>query len=139
MRGFMNSTRMIAPQNDYIPGVCNIGRAEIKMRRALGWLGLIATVLLWALFIAMKTPAPWRLTLFVPAFLAAMGYLQAAWHFCAKFGLGGVFNFGPNVGRTDTIQQAEYRKQDRRTALRIVGLATLTATLVAVVAYLVLV
>jgi hypothetical protein len=130
----MNSTRMIPPQNDYIPGVCNIGKAEIKMRRALGWLGLIATVLLWALFIAMKTPAPWRLTLFVPAFLAAMGYLQAAWHFCAKFGLGGVFNFGPSIGRTDTVEQAEYRKQDRRTALQIVGVAALFGAVVAAVA-----
>ena len=105
------------------------------MRRALSWLGLIATVLLWALFIALNVSAPWRLTLFVTAFLAAMGYLQAAWHFCAKFGLGGVFNFGPNVGRTDTVEQAEYRKQDRRTALLIVGLAALVGAVIAVVAF----
>ena len=77
----------------------------------------------------------WRLLLFFPASLAAVGFLQAAWHFCAKFGLNGVFNFGPNVGRTDTVEQAEFRRQDRRTALKIIALSALAGHIVAAVAY----
>jgi hypothetical protein len=120
----------------YIPGVCNIGPTEIKMRRAVGWTGLTVCVVLWTALVVFKVAAPWRLVLFLPAFVAAIGFLQAAWHFCAKFGLGGVFNFGPNVGRTDTLEQAEFRNQDRRKALRIIGLSLLVAFTVAAAGYL---
>jgi Na+/melibiose symporter-like transporter len=59
------------------------------------------------------------LLLFFPAAIGATGFLQAALHFCAGFGMQGVFNFGPQVGKTDTVEQAEFRLKDRRTALRI--------------------
>jgi hypothetical protein len=83
----------------------------------------------------LGVPAAWHLTLFLPASVAAIGFLQAAWHFCAKFGLGGVFNFGLHVGRTDTVEQAEFRKQDRRTALRIIGLSAVIGIAAAAAAY----
>jgi hypothetical protein len=121
--------------NDYVPGVCNIGPAEVRLRKLFGSIGLILTFVTWAAFVLLHVPAVWRLTLFFPAMFAAVGYLQAAWHFCAKFGLGGVFNFGPHVGKTDSIEQAEYRRQDRRTALQIIGLSLLVATIVAAAAY----
>jgi len=104
---------------EYIPGVCNIGPAEIRMRRQSGWLGVGATILLWIVFWFLHVPAAWRLLLFFPAMLGAVGFLQAALHFCAAFGLGGVFNFGSEVGKTDTVEQAEYRRKDRQMALLI--------------------
>jgi hypothetical protein len=109
----------MAVKAEYVPGVCNIGQAEIRKRRQGGWAGLGATVLLWVLFIIFRVPAPWRLLLFFPAAIGATGFLQAALHFCAGFGMQGVFNFGPQVGKTDTVEQAEFRLKDRRTALRI--------------------
>jgi hypothetical protein len=105
----------------YVPGVCNIGKAEIRKRMQAGWLGLGTTVLLWALFFAFKVPAPWRLSLFFPAALGATGFLQAGMHFCAGFGMRGVFNFRSEVGVTDTVEQAEFRLKDRRKA-RMIGL-----------------
>jgi len=96
----------------YIPGVCNIGRAEIRRRRQSGWFGLGLTVVLWALFVLLGVAAPWRLVLFLPAAVGAAGFLQAALHFCAAFGMRGVFNFGPAVGTTDTVEQAEFRRKD---------------------------
>ncbi|MBN2086664.1 MAG: hypothetical protein JW748_15730 [Anaerolineales bacterium] len=122
----------MAKNSEYIPGVCNIGPAEIRMRRTSGWIGLAAVILLWAAFCCFRVPAAWRLLLFFPAAMSAVGFLQAAMHFCAAFGIGGVFNFGPNVGKTDTIEQAEYRRQDRRKALQIVlysGLIGIAAAL----------
>lgn len=119
----------------YIPGACNIGQAEIKLRKLFGWLGLVFCVLLWGGFILYDVSRYYRLFLFLPAMLAASGFLQAAWHFCAKFGFGGVFNFGPHVGKTDTVEQALYRRQDRKTALQIIGLAALAGAIVAVAGY----
>jgi hypothetical protein len=121
--------------SEYIPGVCNIGRSEIRLRKVFGWLGLIATLGIWIALVARGVDARWRLLLFIPAMLSAIGFLQAWWHFCAKFGLGGVFNFGANIGKTDTVEQAEYRRQDRITALKIIGLSALVGVIVAVTAY----
>lgn len=121
--------------SEYIPGVCNIGRSEIKLRKVFGWLGLIATLGVWFAFVAQDVDRRWLLALFFPAMLSAIGFLQAWWHFCAKFGLGGVFNFGAEVGKTDTVEQAEYRRKDRITALKIIGLSALVGAIVAIAAY----
>jgi len=125
----------MATRAEYIPGVCNIGAAEISRRRQSGWFGLGATVLLWVLFFLLRVPAPWRLFLFLPAALGAAGFLQAAFHFCAAFGMRGVFNFGAEVGKTDTVEQAEFRRRDVRKA-RLIGLYSfLVGAAVAVVGY----
>src|SRR5262245_1743821 len=122
---------MVNEKHQYVPGVCNIGKAEITRRKVIGWVALAATLALWGALIIFQVPPTWRLVLFVPAMIAAIGFLQAAWHFCAKFGLNGVFNFGSNVGQTDTVEQAEYRRKDRRTALQIIGLSVLVGAIVA--------
>jgi hypothetical protein len=110
---------LMAIKTEYIPGVCNIGPAEIGMRKRVGWLGLGLTILLWGIFLVLRVPAPWRLALFFPAALGASGFLQAAMHFCAGFGSRGLFNFGAEVGKTESVEQADFRRQDRRKARQI--------------------
>jgi hypothetical protein len=124
-------------KNEYIPGVCNIGPAERRARKMGGWLGLGATIVLWGIFIAARTPQIWRLFIFLPASMAATGFLQSAMHFCAGFGMKGVFNFGPEVGKTDTVEQAEFRKKDRAKALFIIFLSMAIGAVVAVAAVLI--
>jgi hypothetical protein len=126
----------MAASTEYIPGVCNIGRAEVRQRKVIGWIGLAATVVAWIACVVLKVSPLWRLALFIPASTAATGFLQAAWHFCATFGVLGVSNLGPNVGRTDTVEQAEFRRQDRRTALKIIALSLVAGIAVAAAAYL---
>ncbi len=118
----------------YVPGVCNIGLVEMRRRRQGGWMGLAVTALLWAGFIVLAVPSPWRLILFLPAATGATGFFQAAFHFCAGFGMKGVFNFGAELGRTESVQQAEFRRQDRRKALLIVLYSALAGLAVALAA-----
>jgi hypothetical protein len=106
-------------KSEYIPGVCNIGPAEIRSRRLAGWLGLAATVLLWGGMILIRAPAVLRLLLFFPAAGSAVGFLQAAMHFCAAYGILGVWNLGPDVGKTESVEQAQFRREDRLKAARI--------------------
>ena len=121
--------------SEYVPGICNIGPAEIRRRKQSGWLGVGLTVLLWAAFLIFRVPAPWRLFLFLPAMIGATGFFQAALHFCAAFGITGVFNFGSEVGRTDTVEQAEFRRADRRKA-RLIGLySALVGIAIAIAGY----
>jgi hypothetical protein len=124
-------------KSEYIPGVCNIGPAERRARRLVGWIGLGATIALWVIFALTSTPHIWRLFVFLPASMAAAGFLQSALHFCAGFGMKGVFNFGPEVGKTDTVLQAEFRKKDRQKALFILFLSVLIGAVAAVAAFLI--
>jgi hypothetical protein len=123
-------------KQEYIPGVCNIGPAEIKARIRAGWLGLIATLLMWIGCILFNIPAPWKMILFFPATMSAVGFLQAAMHFCAAFGVLGVFNFGREVGKTETVEQKEYRRKDRIKAFLIVFYSSLIGLAVALLGYL---
>ncbi len=121
--------------NQYIPGVCNIGPAEIRLRKRLGWWGLIITIVLWAVLVWFGVPAAWRLVVFIPVFFAANGFLQGFMHFCAGFGMKGVFNFGPAVGKTDSVSQAEFRKKDRRKAQQIFAYSAIIGIVVALIAF----
>jgi hypothetical protein len=123
--------------NQYIPGVCNIGPAEISLRKRLGWWGLLITIVLWAALVWSASPVTWRLILFIPVFFSANGFLQGFMHFCAGFGMKGVFNFGPAVGKTDTVSQAEFRAKDRKKSQQIFIYATLIGIVVAVAAFLI--
>jgi hypothetical protein len=115
--------------DQYVPGTCNIGPAEIAMRRRVGHAGLVATAVLAAVLLLLDAAPAWRLTLGLPAALAAAGYLQAWLRFCANFGLRGVYNFG-DLGHEERVAVEEARAQDRRRALAVaagsvlVGLAT---------------
>lgn len=111
-----------APQG-YIPGICNIGPAERKQRRQFGIVSGIAAAVLFLILIATHASRPWRLLLFIPIAGAASGILQDRLHFCTGFGMRGVANVFNPVGETEDITSAEFRKQDQRKALQIMGLS----------------
>ncbi len=119
----------------YIPGVCNIGPAEIARRKRAGWTGLATTAVLWVFFIFFDVPTLWRSTLFIPATMAATGFLQTYFHFCVGFGFKGVYNLVRPLGQTEAIQQKEFHRKDRQKALQITGLSSLIGAMVALVAY----
>ncbi len=120
----------------YVPGVCNIGPAEIARRRRAGWTGAIATIVLWVGLAALDAPPALRLLVFFPAMMSATGFLQAAMHFCAYFGFSSLFNLGDRVGTTESVADAEFRRQDRRKAWQIVAYSAAIGAAVAAVAYL---
>ncbi|HUX49894.1 MAG TPA: hypothetical protein VMW73_03815 [Spirochaetia bacterium] len=120
---------------NYVPGVCNIGAAEVRQRRQAGYLGLGITLLLWAIFIVFHVTAPWRLILFLPASIGATGFLQAQMRFCAGFGMQGVYNFGTEVGKVIRVEQLDARYRDRKKARMIVFLSAIIGVAVAFIGY----
>ena len=121
-------------KNTYMPGVCNIGPSEVKSRVAAGWIGLIATVAIGALLIYLPV-SPWtRLVLFFPATIAALGFLQAAFHFCVAFGMDGLFNMSEEAGKTESVSQQEFRKQDKKKAVQIITYSVVIGVIVSIVA-----
>jgi hypothetical protein len=117
---------------EYVPGVCNIGPAEIGRRRRAGHVGSAATLVLLALLLRARAPRPARLLVALPATSAASGYLQARRRFCAGFGARGVANFGP-LGSWEVVTDPEARARDRATSRRI-GAASAAVGLVVALA-----
>jgi hypothetical protein len=108
----------------YRPGVCNIGPEEIARRRRAGHVGLVATLVVLAVLVAIDAPPLARLLVALPAIAAASGYLQAWFKFCAGFGSRGIFNFGP-LGETQAVVDEAARALDRSMAKRL-GLAAIS-------------
>jgi hypothetical protein len=109
---------VVPPASGYVPGVCNIGPDEVARRRRSGHAGVLASIGLFAILVAIDAPSLARLLVALPATIAASGYLQAHLRFCAGFGSAGVFNFG-SLGSTQKVDDADARRRDRATSLRI--------------------
>jgi hypothetical protein len=118
----------------YIPGVCNIGPEERKLRKAAGWAGAGVFFALEAYFHFFTVPQGARFFLFIPALLGSVGLLQYYSHFCVNFGLRGLMNMDKAAFKTDTVDQEKFRELDRQKAWQIIltGLGvSLAATLMA--------
>jgi hypothetical protein len=120
----------------YQPGVCNIGPAEIRKRRAGGYLGLVLMVLLLVAFVIFDVPTPWRILVALPAGLGANGFLQAAFHFCVGFGTRGLFNMQEDLGHEESVTDGEFRKADQKKAYKILGISAAISLGVVIIAIL---
>jgi hypothetical protein len=119
--------------DQYVPGSCNIGPAEIALRRRAGHTGLVVTAALGVALLRSDLPRAWRLTLAVPAAGAASGYLQARERFCADFGWRGVHNFDRR-GQEQPVAGDNALAQDRRKAMWIAAASAAIGVGVALVA-----
>jgi RecG-like helicase len=126
---------MVQIQREYAAGQCNISKEEEALRMAAGWIGAGLTVVAALAFVALHVPAAWRLTLFLPAVMAASGFLQAGMHFCANYGMRGVFNVKNEVGKTQDVEQTEFASKDRAKAFQILGLSVLIGVIVALAGF----
>src|SRR5271157_3098619 len=115
----------------YKAGVCNIGPEEIKARNMVGWIGLAFYIFLLVVFIGLHLSRAWRLILFFPAFMSAIGFVQGRSHFCVHFGMAGLFNFGP-LGKEQQVVDAALRAIDRKMAWKIIIYSAIVGLIVAV-------
>lgn len=114
----------------YTPGVCNINETEVAYRRKAGHVGVGMFAILLLLLVITKANPLWALALFIPAFLAAIGYLQAKHKFCISYAASGLHSVSNEHAETAKIVEAAQRKLDRNRARRM----NLQATSIAFVA-----
>ena len=70
--------------------VCNIGLAEVRYRRRIGYAGLVLSILFILGVFLLELPRSYRLGLVLPAGIAFAGFLQARAGFCVAYGMQGV-------------------------------------------------
>ncbi|MEY3108338.1 MAG: hypothetical protein RL730_689 [Actinomycetota bacterium] len=112
----------------YIPGTCNLGKAEIRRRQFVALLGLILTISSFTGLIEAGANQTARFSLFVPLLVFSIGFVQSRKRFCLAYGLMGTFNLG-KLGDLTRVQSPEDRKADRKTAI---GILLQSAALAAV-------
>jgi hypothetical protein len=114
---------------EYIPGTCNIGNGEIRRRQAVAIFGLFLTTFSAVTILATDQSRNSRLSIFVPALIFAIGFVQSRKKFCLAYGLAGTFNFG-KLGQISKVQSTEDRKADRKTAVLILFQSVALAALI---------
>jgi hypothetical protein len=121
-------------QSQYQPGVCNIGGAEVKRRRQVAKLGAVLFLIYAVYLLISGRSASTAWVAFLPAMIAAVGYVQSRKKFCFAFGLMGTFNF-VELGKMSKVVSSEALAADRRQAIKIIaqsiGLALVATLLLA--------
>ena len=110
----------------YVPGTCNLGKAEIRRRQFVALLGLFLAGSTALGLVGSDAPRSARWGLFVPLMVFSVGFIQSRKKFCLAYGFMGTFNLG-KLGDLSRVQSPEDRKADRKTALTILVQAALLA------------
>jgi hypothetical protein len=118
--------------SEYIPGTCNIGKGEIRQRQLVALFGIFLTVSSATALLATDQSRSSRLSIFIPALVFSIGFVQSRSKFCLAYGLAGTFNF-ERLGKITKVQSAEDRKADRKTAIAILLKSAALAALITAV------
>ena len=111
---------------EYIAGSCNIGKGEIRRRKFVALIGAVITLTTATTLFTTDQSRVARLSIFIPAIIFAIGFVQSRKKFCLAYGLAGTFNFG-GLGDVKRVQSEEDRKADRKTALSILAQSAMIA------------
>lgn len=121
---------------EYIPGTCNIGKAEIRQRQVVALIGLFLSVSSLIGFISTHASANVRLGIFLPLTIFSIGWVQSRKKFCLAFGFMGTFNFA-RIGKMSKVVDKSSLAADRKTAaIILLQSLALSAALTAVVYFL---
>lgn len=99
----------------YIPGTCNLGKAEVRRRQVVALIGAVLTISSFLGLLATDTSNSARWSLVAPLMVFSVGFIQSRKKFCLAYGLMGTFNLG-KLGDITRVQSPEDRKADRKTA-----------------------
>jgi hypothetical protein len=121
-------------QEEYIPGVCNIGKKEIERRKHAAIFSFALCLLCIALIQWLDADGVWKLLLFIPAASLGVSFQQWYFKFCVAFGIKGVFNFG-GIGKTFSVEQKEYFRKDRMKAWTMIISGLLFGVIIALIYY----
>jgi len=118
--------------NQYIPGTCNLGKDEIRSRQIVALFGLFLTISSVIGILAADQGRSVRFSIFIPAMIFSVGFVQSRSKFCLAYGLAGTFNF-ERLGKISRVSSAEDRRADRKTAITILLKAAALAAVITVV------
>lgn len=121
--------------SEYVAGSCNIGKGEIKRRQTIALIGVFLIFFSASTILGTNQGRSVRLSIFIPAMIFAVGFIQARKKFCLAYGLAGTFNFG-KLGSISKVQNEVDKKADRKTAINILIQSAALASAITLLFYL---
>ena len=118
--------------SEYVAGSCNIGKGEIRRRQIVALFGMFLTISSATALLATDQSRSSRFSIFLPALVFSIGFVQSRSKFCLAYGLAGTFNFD-RLGKISRVQSAQDRKADRKTAIVILLKSAALAALITAV------
>jgi hypothetical protein len=118
--------------SEYVAGSCNIGKGEIRRRQLVALFGIFLTISSATALLATDQSRSSRISIFVPALVFSVGFVQSRSKFCLAYGLAGTFNF-ERLGKISKVTSVEDRKADRKTAIVILLKSAALAALITAV------
>lgn len=100
----------------YTPGVCNINKAEVNNRRRAGYLGTAVTAVLGFVLIIIQSPPITGVVMFVPVYIATIGFLQAKHKFCVGYAVAGVYSKSKEFADTANVLRESQKEIDQKRA-----------------------
>jgi hypothetical protein len=110
---------MVLLMPGYTPGVCNIGKNEIRKRYALAAMGFVISAIVSYVILSSGLPRWALLSSFIPLLLGFEGFYQGHFKFCAGFAAAGVYDFTGSGGSRSKVTNPESHKSDMKMASRI--------------------
>lgn len=89
----------------YTPGVCNINPEEVRNRKQAFYIGSAAAVSLLGILLILDVSAVVGLLIFLPAWVAAIGYVQSKYKFCVGFAGAGKYSSGSKLGQIANVDK----------------------------------
>jgi hypothetical protein len=118
---------------EYQPGVCNIGKGEIRERYALAFMGFMISAALVSAIILYHLPRLLLFVSFIPLALGFEGFYQGRLRFCAGFAAAGVYNV--DNSKKKVTDPADHSK-DLKKAKQIHIYSVISAAAIAIAVYL---
>ena len=112
--------------------MCNINKAEVAYRKKAMWFGVGLSVVLLAVMVGLAVPIAVRVLLFVPIYIAAIGYLQVRNKFCVAYGASGKQNATDGSDTALEVAEAEAKAADKKKSQKM-NLQALGITIVVLV------
>ncbi len=104
---------------EYQPGVCNIGKNEIRKRYALAVIAFIISVVVVYIILAFNLPRWALLVSFIPLVMGFEGFYQGYLKFCAGFAAASIYDFTGSGGAKSKVTDSESHKKDMQKARQI--------------------
>ena len=118
----------------YIPGVCNINRAEIAYRRKWAYIGAVSFLAIAAILIALGISRWSRITLFIPAFISVINFLQTKNKFCVTYAAAGQQNATEGSAKAQSVTDKKAQQKDKSKARTMNMQAAIIAIVITVLA-----
>lgn len=97
-------------------------------------IGLILTLSSFATLATNDVARSARISIFLPAMIMSVGWVQSRKRFCLAYGFAGTFNFG-KLGQISKVSDQAARAVDRKMAINIFLQSALYALLVTSLAF----